>query len=240
VALKALVADDEPLARDELVYMLRQAGCVETIDHVSSALEALERLQESRYDVLFLDIRMPGLSGLEAMGVVNRLSERPQVVFVTAYDEHALAAFDVSATDYLVKPVSESRLRRALDRVRRNRTVAAPARSVADKLAVEGDGHTVLLRIPDIRCIAANGHTVLVRTFDAAYRSRSSLVELEEQLGPNGFVRVHRAYLVNPDHVTEVHPFFAGTYLLKVDDRDRTEVPVSRASARRVREIFGL
>ena len=111
---------------------------------------------------------------------------------------------------------------------------------MADKLAVEGEGFTVLVRIPEVRFLEARRHTVLVRTFDAAYRSRSSLSELEEQLGPNGFVRVHRAYLVNPDHVTEVHPFFAGTYMLRVDDCERTEVPVSRAAAKRVRKILGL
>jgi len=238
--LKALVADDEALARDELVYALRQVGGVDSIDQVTSAVEALERLQDSHYDVLFLDIRMPGLSGLEAMGVVNRLPDRPQVVFVTAYDEHALEAFDVAAADYLLKPVSAPRLQRALARVGRQRTLAAATRSVADKLAVEGEGFTVLVRISDVRFLEVRRHIVLVRTFDSVYRSRSSLGELEEQLGPNGFVRVHRGYLVNPDHVAEVHPFFAGTYLLKVDDRERTDVPVSRAAAKRVRKIFGL
>ena len=127
--LKALVADDEALARDELVYALRQVGGVDSIDQVTSAVEALERLQDSHYDVLFLDIRMPGLSGLDAMGVVNRLPERPQVVFVTAYDEHALEAFDVAAADYLLKPVSAPRLQRALARVGRQRTLAAATRS---------------------------------------------------------------------------------------------------------------
>jgi two-component system, LytTR family, response regulator len=238
--LKALIADDEPLARDELMYALRQVGGVDSIDQVGSALEAVTRLQDSQYDVLFLDIRMPGVSGLEAVGLVNRMADKPHVVFVTASDEHALEAFDLSATDYLVKPVSESRLRRTLDRVARRRSVTAAARSASDKLAVEGDGYTVLVRISDIRLVEARGHTVLVRNFDTAYRSRASLGELEEQLESHGFVRVHRAFMVNPDHVLEVHPFFAGTYTLKLDDRGRTEVPVSRAAARRLRKLFGL
>jgi len=238
MALKALIADDEPLALDELGYALRQVGGVDSIDQVGSALEALARLQDSQYDVVFLDVRMPGLSGLDAMGLVNRMAERPPVVFVSASDEHALEAFDVSAIDYLVKPVSESRLRRTLDRVARQRGLTAAARSASDKLAVDGDGFTVLVRISDIRFVEARGHAVRVRNFDAAYRSRASLGELEEQLGLHGFVRVHRAFMVNPDHVIEVHPFFAGTYTLKLDDRDRTEVPVSRAAAKRLRRIF--
>ena len=137
-------------------------------------------------------------------------------------------------------PAPESRLRRTLDRVARQRGQTAAARSASDKLAVDGDGFTVLVRISDIRFVEARGHTVQVRNFDAAYRSRASLGELEEQLGLHGFLRIHRAFMVNPDHVIEVHPFFAGTYTLRLDDRDRTEVPVSRAAAKRLRRIFGI
>jgi two-component system, LytTR family, response regulator len=240
VNLRALVADDEALARDELVYMLRRVGGIGTVAQAASAVEALALLQKERYDVLFLDIRMPGLSGLEAAEIVNRLPQRPKVIFVTAFDEHALAAFEVAATDYLVKPVSELRLRRALERIAGHALGAGGARRVVDKLPVEGDGHTILVRIADIRMVHVRGHAVLVRTFDAEYRSRTSLSELEEQLAPHSFLRVHRAYLVNPEHVIEVHPFFAGAYMLRLQDKERSEVPVSRALAPRVREALGL
>ncbi|HEX8969574.1 MAG TPA: LytTR family DNA-binding domain-containing protein [Chloroflexota bacterium] len=241
MSLHALVADDEALARDELVYMLRRVGGVGTIEQAASAVEALAMLQETRYDVLFLDIRMPGLSGLEATQVVNRLPHKPQVVFITAFDEYALAAFEVAATDYLVKPVSELRLRRAIERITERRRLQPGARRrVVDKLAVEGEGHTVLVPIADIRVVHVRGHTAVISTFDAEYRSRSSLSELEEQLAAHDFLRVHRAYLVNPEHVLEVHPFFAGAYLLRMQDKHRSEVPVSRALAPRVREAFGL
>jgi DNA-binding LytR/AlgR family response regulator len=238
--LKVLVADDEPLARDELVYMLRRVGGVSSIEQAASAVEALALLQHTRYDVLFLDIRMPGMSGLEATEIVNRLPQRPQVVFVTAFDEHAVAAFEVAATDYLVKPVSETRLRRAIERIAGRSLTAPSAGRVVDKLPVEGEGHTILVRIDDIRIVHARGHNVLVRTFDAEYRSRSSLSELEEQLAEHRFLRVHRAYLVNPEHVAEVHPFFAGAYLLRMHDKARSDVPVSRALAPRVRQALGL
>jgi two-component system response regulator LytT len=239
--LRALVADDEILARDELVYMLRRVGGVGTIEQACSAAEVLALLQQERYDVLFLDIRMPGLNGLDAAEIINKLPERPIVIFVTAFDEHALAAFEVGATDYLVKPVSEHRLRSAVERIA-GRTVLRPAtgRTVVDKLPVEGEGHTILLRIADIRVVHARGHHVFVRTFDAEYRSRSSLADLEEQLAAHRFLRVHRAYLVNPEHVVEVHPFFAGAYMLRLQDKERSEVPVSRALAPRVREALGL
>jgi two-component system, LytTR family, response regulator LytT len=241
MSLRALLADDEALARDELAYMLRRVGGVEVIDQVSSGAQALARLHEAAYDVLFMDIRMPGLSGLEAMEVVKRLPRPPRVVFVTAYDEHALAAFEVAATDYLVKPVSEPRLRQTVERLAAgHRPAAAGTRALSNKLAVEHDDHTILVRIADIRFLAARGHRVLVRTFDGEHRARQSLAELEELLAPHGFLRVHRAFLVNLDHVQEVHPFFAGAYLLRVDDRDRSEVPVSRALAGRVRDLLGI
>lgn len=240
MTLRALVADDEPLARDELAYLLRCVGLVEVVDQAASAIEALARLHEQPYDVLFLDIRMPGLSGLEAMEVVNRLPRRPHVVFVTAYDEHALAAFEVAATDYLLKPVSELRLRRAVERILAQVDAPPSPRTAVGKLPVEGEGHTILVRIPDVRLVHARGHSVLVRTFNAEYRSRSPLAELQKQLAPHGFLRVHRAYLVNLEHVLEVHPFFAGAYLLRLDDERHTEVPVSRAAARHVRATLGL
>jgi DNA-binding LytR/AlgR family response regulator len=241
MSLRALVADDEVLARDELVYMLRRVGGVGTIEQAGSAVEVLARLQQERYDVLFLDIRMPGLSGLDAAEILNKLPDQPNVIFVTAFDEHALAAFEVGAIDYLVKPVSELRLRRAVERIS-SRKVARPvaSRTLVDKLPVDGEGHTVLLRIADIRIVHARGHHVFVRTFDAEYCSRSSLSELEEQLAPHRFLRVHRAYLVNPEHVIEVHPFFAGAYLLRVQDKAASEVPVSRALAPSVRAALGL
>ncbi len=241
MGLRALIVDDEEPARVELVHLLRRVTDLEQVDEAATAVDALARLQERRYDLVFLDIRMPDLSGLKAMEVINRLPEPPPVIFVTAYDEYALAAFEVAARDYLLKPVSEARLRLAVDRVVGRRHLEESAARVArDRLPVEQDGHTKLVRIADIRFVHVQGHTVHVRTFDAEYHSRASLVELSERLAAHGFIRVHRSYLVNPEHVLEVHPFFAGTYILRMDDRGKSEVPVSRGCARMVRDLFGL
>ncbi|MBE3598769.1 MAG: response regulator [Limnochordaceae bacterium] len=240
MGLSALIVDDEQPARLELAHLLQQVTPVDTLDEAGTMVDALARLQEKRYDLVFLDIRMPGVSGLEAMQVINRLPDPPPVIFVTAYDEHALAAFEVGARDYLLKPVSEARLRLTLGRLLDRRRENGLARVAHDRLPVEQEGHTRLVRVADIRFIHVRGHTVYVRTFDAEWASRASLAELADRLAPQGFVRVHRAYLVNPEHVLEVHPFFAGTYILRMDDRGNSEVPVSRSSARLVREIFGL
>jgi DNA-binding LytR/AlgR family response regulator len=238
--MRVLVADDEAPAREELVYLLGRIEGVHVVDQASSATEVLRCLRDREYDVVFLDIRMPGLTGLEAAAVVNHFPAHPPIVFVTAYHEHALAAFDVAATDYVLKPVSELRLRRALQRVQARRASGANPRSHARRIPVRAEGGTLLLRIEAIRFAYARGHAVLVRTFDAEYRAMATLSDLGGRLEKYGFLRTHRAYLVNPDHVLEIHPFFAGAYLLRMDDKGRSEVPVSRGYARVVRSAFSI
>jgi len=191
---------------------------------------------ERSYDIVFLDIRMPGLSGLDALPLIRHRQDA-EVVFVTAYEQHALEAFELAAADYVLKPVSEARLRRTLDRLALRR---APARPQVERLAAEGAQGALLLRIEDIRFIEAQGHATLARTFEQTHRTRFTLAELERRFGRHGFVRVHRSYLVNLEHVVSLEPFFGGSYLLRVDDRERTEIPVSRSSVAAVRATFGV
>jgi two-component system response regulator LytT len=240
--LRALIVDDEPHVRSELSYALRNVSGGVEIAEATSAIDALARLQSETYDVVFLDIRMPGLSGMEAMPVINSLPRRPDVVFVTAHDDHAVDAFDHDAADYLLKPVSEKRLSKTLERLRKRHggAPAAVAESAPVRMPVERDGRTLLVRPTDIRYVCASGHDVSVHVFEGDYRYRGTLAECAARLEPRGFLRVHRSYLVNPDHVVEVRPFFAGTYVLLADDKARTEIPVSRAFAKTVRSAFGL
>jgi len=240
--LRALIVDDEPLVRSELVHAVAEAARDVHTSEAGTALEALARLQKEAFDVVFLDIRMPGLSGLDAISVINEIPQRPHVVFVTAHGHHALDAFELQAADYLLKPVSVERLRKTLDRVRARRG-AAPATSVSaapSRLPVEREGRTLLVPAKDIRFISARGHDVSVHVFDAEYRFRGTLAECASRLDPYGFLRVHRAFLVNPEHIVEVRPFFTGSYVLLTDDRRRSEVPVSRAYAKTLRESLGL
>jgi DNA-binding LytR/AlgR family response regulator len=221
--------------------MLEKTGEVGEVHDAETAIDALARLQESRYDLVLLDIRMPGLSGLDAVKVINRANPRPHVVFVTAYEEHAVEAFEVEANDYLLKPVSERRLRRALERVQDARPSAGTDRAVGlDRLAVETDDRTILLKIGDIRFANARGDYTYVRTFDREYQVRSSLTELASRLEPNGFLRVHRSFLVNLDHVLELQPYFSGTYVLIIADQHRSEVPVSRSGVKTLRTRLGI
>lgn len=238
--MRVLILDDEQPAREEMRYLLGRIGGFDVIDEAGTAVDALALLQRNDYDVLLLDIRMPGLSGLDAMKVVNQLPRRPHVIFVTAYDEYALEAFDVAANDYLLKPVSEKRLRKALERVLEAPPKHNGSRAHWQKLAVEEEGRTILIHPSDIRFVCARGDYTYVSTYDHQYQSHSSLTELAQKLEPLGFFRVHRSYLVNLEHVLELQPFFSGTYVLKVADKAGSEVPVSRASARSLRDSLAL
>lgn len=239
--MKALVVDDEPLVRNELVYMLARVARDCAVQEAESAVHALALLQQSSYDVVFLDVRMPGLSGLDAAAVIEKLPRRPHVVFVTAHEDYALRAFELAAFDYLLKPVTEERLAATVGRLRG--TVGAKRRPdavVSGRLPVDGGGRTFLVPVADIRYVQARGHTVTVVLFEQTFRFRGTLAECAQRLGSHGFIRVHRAYLVNPRHVVEANPMLAGAYLLRVDDRSHSEVPVSRNFANAVRAAFAL
>ncbi|HET9097020.1 MAG TPA: LytTR family DNA-binding domain-containing protein [Candidatus Baltobacteraceae bacterium] len=236
-ALRALIVDDEPHVRSELAYALKASGEDIRFEECSTALEALARLQSGTFDIVFLDIRMPGLSGIEAMQVIDKLPQRPQVAFVTAHDDHAIEAFEHEAVDYLLKPVSAPRLAKTLARVRARKS-EGPAAAATARFPVDLDGRTMLIPPAEIRYVAAAGHDVTIQTFERAFRYKGTLSECASRLG--GLLRVHRAYLVNPQHVVEVRPFFAGTYTLVTDDKHRSEVPVSRAFAKTVRTAFHL
>ena len=230
--------------RSELVYVLAKVAEDAEITEAGDAVEALRELAGSRYDIVFLDINLPGLSGLEATKVINALPSAPHVVFVTAHDEHAVDAFELAAFDYVVKPVSETRLARTVERWRAVRNSAVPVASAGNgtlaRVALEDGERTRLVKTAEIRYVQANGHVVTARVFDGDLRWKGSLAEAASRFEPAGFLRVHRAYLVNPERVVEVEPFFNGSYLLRVDDKARSEVPVSRNYLPAVRKALGL
>ncbi len=243
--LRVLVVDDEEPALAEMRFRLEELGepSFSQLDLTSTAGDALRALRANRYDVVFLDIQMPGLSGLELAEVVADLPHRPKVVFVTAFEEHAVQAFGVGASVYLLKPVSPERLRRTLERVRGATPVSEPslasAGPVFDRLPVELAGRTMLVDLPEIRYAEARGDLVSVKTHDRVYGTRFSLSELERRLPNPPFLRIHRAFIVNLRRVVEIRPYFNGAYLLKADDDVGTELTVSRGHARDLRTLLG-
>lgn len=251
-SLRALVVDDEEPALVEMRFRLEEleAPGFAQVDQASTAGEAVRRLRAQAYDVVFLDIQMPGLSGLELAELIADLAHRPAVVFVTAHEEHAVRAFEIGAVDYLLKPVAPDRLRRTLERIRGpdgdhpvpepSTAAAATGAPVFDRLPVEANGRTLLVDLHEIRFAEARGDVVSVKTRDQWYRTRFSLAELERRLPNPPFLRVHRAFIVNLHRVIEIRPYFNGAYLLKSDDEAGTELTVSRGHTRDLRTLLGM
>ncbi len=236
MTLKALVVDDEAPARSELRFLLDEAGGVEVVGEASNASEAFQLIKAIPYDVVFLDIDMPGLSGVQLAEALAELERQPSIIFVTAHSEHAVKAFEVAATDYLVKPVELDRLRVAIDRL-------GPAHQEGariERIPVEKTGKKLLLQVEDIYYIMAKDDYSYLHTGTERYLSTISLAQLEHRLEPSGFFRVHRRYLVNLAQVREVVPMYGGTLLLTLKDPEGTQVPVSRRRVPSLKKALGL
>jgi DNA-binding LytR/AlgR family response regulator len=203
--LRVLVVDDEAPALAELAYLLRQDPRVGEVVTATGAAEALRLLDEHDVDAVFSDIKMPGLDGLDLARVLARFSRRPQVVFVTAYDEHAVDAFELAATDYLMKPVRADRLADAVGRVIGGTDPAtAPAAAPDETIPVELGGVTRFVQRSQVRYVEAHGDYARLHTADGTHLIRVPLSTLEERWAAAGFVRIHRSTLVSLPHVEEV------------------------------------
>jgi two-component system response regulator LytT len=255
--ISALIVDDEQPARDELGFLLKGFSDVEIVGLGTNGVEAVNLIRELAPQVVFLDVQMPGLDGF---GVIKKLLEKkaklPFFVFATAYDQYAVQAFEVNAVDYLLKPIARPRLEKALARVRRELESSEPAaqklerlvqlveeRPVAQKtkLLVKSGGRLVLVNSDDIIYAAIEDGVITIVTRDLEGQSNFRTVEeLQNNLDPNVFWRAHRSFLVNINRIKEVVPWFKSTYQLKMDDRKQTEIPVSRAQTRRLRELLNL
>ena len=255
--ISALIVDDEQPARDELAFLLKSLPDVEVLGQGKNGVEALSLIRELTPQVVFLDVQMPGLDGF---GVIKKLLERkarlPFVVFVTAYDHYAVQAFEVNAIDYLLKPIARLRLEKAVARVRRELESSEPAAQKLDrlvqlveerplaqktKLLVKSGGRLVLVNSDDVIFASIEDGVITICTRELEGQSNFRTVEeLQGNLDPNTFWRVHRSYLVNINRIKEVVPWFKSSYQLKMDDRKQTEIPVSRAQTRRLRELLNL
>lgn len=232
-SLRVLVVDDERPALDELAWMLGRDPRIGDVLATDSAAEALRLMQDEHVDAVFMDIRMPGLTGLDLARVLARFKEPPPVVFVTAYDEHAVDAFDLNAVDYLLKPVREDRLAEAVRRVVDARgTTSQPGEE--DTIAVELAGRTRFISRAAIRYVEAQGDYARLHTDDGSHLLRVPLTTLEEKWREAGFVRIHRSLLVALGHVEEVR-MEGGRCTVLVDGE---ELAVSRRHTRELRDLL--
>jgi DNA-binding LytR/AlgR family response regulator len=267
VALTALIIDDEPLARQELLYLLQSAEGVEVLAQGSNGIEAVELIREHKPDVVFLDVQMPGLDGFAVLKkLIDKKMALPQIVFATAFDQYAVRAFEVNAVDYLLKPFDRKRVLKAVEKVRASiavqtdsngdapstdaridallrlvETRTQPARPQSSKVIVRALGRLLLVEQKEICYASIEGGTISVVTRGVEGESNCrTLEELMDQLDPETFWRAHRSYLVNIQHIREVVPWFKSSYQLRMDDPKKTEIPVSRSQTKRLRELFNL
>ena len=236
--IKAILVDDEAPARSELRFLLDETKQVEVVAEATNVREAIERLKDKGADVLFLDISMPGATGLQLAEALGRLKYPPAIVFVTAYSEHAAKAFDVNAVDYLVKPVETDRLLQAISKVRHH-VISLNQGQQAERIPVEKSGKKLLVSTDKIRYIMAKDDYSYLHTEADRYLSTVSLAQLETKLEPFGFFRVHRRYLVNLSCVEEVTPVNGGTLLLTLTGEEES-VPVSRRRVASLKKALGL
>lgn len=235
--IRALLVDDEAPARSELRYLLATHPDVEVVGEAATAAEALKLAAVVPYDVVFLDVEMPGLSGLEAARLVHGRPGAPAMVFVTAHEQYAVDAFAVEAFDYLLKPVEPDRLVQVVRRLRAGRR---PATAPVEKIPVVSGGKTVLLDWSDVYFVRADGDYSRVHTHDRAYLCTQSLRQLESALPGSRFARIHRSSLVNLAKVAAVKRAGPDRLRLALDDAGGTELDVARRQSRAVRERLRL
>ncbi len=254
--ITALIVDDEQLARDELAFLLKGFPEIEIVGQGRNGLEGVNLIKELEPDLVFLDVQMPGLDGL---GVIRKLAEKkirlPHIIFATAYDQYAVQAFEVNAVDYLLKPFDKGRLSRALGRARKlmesqggpkERIEALleslqPRQPQLVKLVLKTQNRLLLVDSRDVVYATIDEGLISVVTRDMEGTSNyRTIEELQAALPQDTFWRAHRSYVVNINRIKEVVPWFKSSFLLRMDDRKQSEVPVSRSQTRRLRELFKL
>jgi len=232
--LSVLVVDDELPPREELGYLLARDARVSGVLHAGSGAEALRLLEDADIDAVFLDIAMPGLTGLDVAKVLSRFKEPPAVVFVTAHDEYAVTAFEINAVDYLLKPVSEARVTEALRRIVEGTTHPQPAAGDDETIPVELAGVTRFVQRSDVRYVESHGDYARLHTADETHLVRIPISALEDRWRDAGFVRIHRQCLVSLAHVSQLRQDGGHCSVIV----DGTDLVVSRRHTRELRDLL--
>ncbi len=256
MSLSAVIVDDEQLARDELAFLLKDVGDVDVVAQGKNGVEGVSLIREHNPDLVFLDVQMPGLDGF---GVIKKLLDKkvvlPKIVFATAFDQYAVKAFEVNAVDYLLKPFDKKRVAQSVqakmesgntssDKLETLVRMLESQKPQASKVLIKAGGRLFLVNQKDIGFASIEEGVITVVTSGVngieGQSNCRTLEELLDSLDPNLFWRAHRSYLVNINRIKEVVPWFKSSYQLRMDDKKQTEIPVSRAQTKRLRELFGL
>jgi two-component system response regulator LytT len=259
--INTLIIDDERPAREELAYLLKPIPEINIVGQGKNGLDAVNLIKEHAPDLVFLDVQMPGLDGF---GVIKKLSEKkikmPQIIFATAYDEYAVQAFEVNAVDYVLKPFDKVRIAKAVQRAKKMleaqsspverlenlveqlgapKPAAESAKRVNVKLLLKANQRMFLVDADEMVFASIQDGAITIFTKDSQGVSNyRTIEELQASLESDRFWRAHRSYLVNIDHIKEVVPWFKSTFMLKMNDKRSSEIPVSRSQTRRLRELI--
>jgi len=249
MAIQTLIADDEVLARRKLRFLLDGEPDIEVIGEGSNAAEIIDLVGTTAPQLLFLDVKMPGMNGLEVVEHLSRVTDRPlpHVIFTTAYDQYALQAFEIRATDYLLKPFTAERLQMAVQRVREQieltelsagRTQKTPKEKngYTTRLVFKSRGRILFLSVTDIRWIGAEENYVRICAANETHLLRETMTSMEQRLDPHAFLRVHRSSIVNLKYVREVRTEPQGDFVVHMVDGRK--VPMSRSYHARIRELL--
>jgi two-component system LytT family response regulator len=249
--LRTLIVDDEPLARERMRTLLEAEPDISIVGECGNGREAVEAITRESPDLVFLDVQIPELDGFQVLEALAP-DKAPAIVFVTAYDQYALQAFEVHAVDYLLKPFDEDRFRRALERARQSisrdkgdlseqlmsllQGLKSPP-GFAERLVVKTAGRLFFLRTDEIEWVESAGNYVCLHVRGESHLLRETMTGLEARLDPARFVRIHRTAIVNIDQVKELQPLFHGEYQVRL--RDGTELTLSRGYRERLQEVIG-
>jgi two-component system response regulator LytT len=260
MSINTIIVDDEKPARDELAFLLKAFPEINLIGQGKNGVDAVNLIREHAPDLVFLDVQMPGLDGF---GVLRKLVERkmkvPHVVFATAFDHYAVQAFDVNAVDYVLKPFDKARIAKAIQRARKVMETQSSTAERLEQLVSQLNGNATKQNAQPAKILVKSGQRLLlVAAEDLIYATIDdglitvvgrdvegtsnyrTLEELHAALDTENFWRPHRSHLVNIQHIKEVVPWFKSSYMLKMDDKKQSEVPVSRVQTKRLRELFKL
>lgn len=244
--INVMIAEDEDLAREELIYMLEKEKDIQLCPSAGTGEELLQLYFEHKPDVIFLDIEMPGITGVEAAKqIMKSTKDAPLFIFTTAYDAYAIDAFEMEAVDYLLKPFDHIRFHQAMERIRKrllekkeDSSSHISDSSTSGKLLID-DGEKMIVLSPDSIYYAVPSQRILeIHTENNVIESKMTLQELEKKLEGLSFFRTHRSYLVNLNHILEITPWFNGAYNITLKNKEKTTIPVSRSARKALFEKF--
>lgn len=246
MSMRVLIVDDEPLARDELAYLLGKCEGVSAIAQADSIEEALGTMLEDPVDLIFLDIHLTNESGLSLAAKINRLKKPPMIIFATAYDDYAVKAFELNATDYVLKPFELERIQQAVKKAygqyRKQRIGEPETPKQQDTglqvLPIQMDERIYILQVPEIIAIGIENGETTIYTKNMEYIIHEPLSALEKKIGGHPFLRVHRAFLINLKEIKEIQPWFNHTFQLTMSNGLKT--PVSRSYMKDFKEKVGI